>query len=320
MVDEVRRRRAQRVALAIGSTLIAVSTVAALEAFAAWRLQHSAWNSFGYRGPILWRKAANELRVMAIGGSTTYGFTVRPEEAYPAQLERMLNEHFSVPVSVANLGHLSDSSVCYEATYRDYRYLDGDIVILYEGYNDVTPTRRIEHDCYRQSSRIFRATGLLPVLPIYARERWYKLRYGDVAAGYQLAVDNEVRRRGDVAAPSKEDAYNNYQRHVLAFVAARLAEGKGVVFASQPYLGSPVHLEQQTRIRVALQPFMTHPRFRYRDFLYLFGGRWDPASFSAQMWLNRDGNRVLAAKFAEAVLELTPAGRESEREGREEQN
>jgi hypothetical protein len=38
------------------------------------------------------------------------------------------------------------------------------------------------------------------------------------------------------------------------------------------------------------------------------------------MWLNRDGNRVLAAKFAEAVLELTPAGRESEREGREEQN
>ncbi len=300
--------RVLRVALAVGSLLISIGAVAGLEAFAAWRLQRSAWNSFGYRGRIVGPKAANEVRVIAIGGSTTYGYTVEAQDAYPAQLERILNERNSVPVSVANLGHLSDSSVCYEPNYRDYRYLDGDIVILYEGYNDVKPTRRSEQDCYRQSSPIFRTTGLLPLFPVYARERWYKLRYGDIETGYRHAMEAEVRRRGEVVPPSEEEAYRNYERHVLAFVGARLTEGKGVVFASQPYLGNPVHLEQQARIRMALQAFMAHPQFRYQDFLYLFGGVWDPAWFNEQMWLNRDGNRVLATKLAEPVRQLMPSG------------
>ena len=77
------------------------------------------------------------------------------------------------------------------------------------------------------------------------------------------------------------------------------------MFASQPFLGNPAHLEQQTRIRAALGPFMSHPRFRYRDFLYLFGGKWDAAWFNELMWLNPRGNRVLAEKMSEPVIELT---------------
>src|SRR5205807_147173 len=188
------------------------------EAFASHRLGDTAWNLRGYRGRLLGRKKPNEIRVAAIGGSTTFGFTVRTRETYPAYLETILNERLAargLTASVANLGHLSDSSVCYEPTYQAYRDLDPDVLILYEGYNDVSGgTRRTERDCYRQSSAIFRA---------------------------------------------------------------------------------------------ALEPFMTNPRFAFRSFLYLFGGKWDARWFNRMMWLNPQGNHLLAERMADAVMEVLPA-------------
>jgi hypothetical protein len=311
------RRRTARALLVAGSIAVALLAAAGLEAFASHRLGDTAWNIRGYRGRLLGRKEANEIRVAAIGGSTTFGFTVRTNETYPAYLETILNDRLGVrrlTASVANLGHLSDSSVCYEPTYQAYRDLDADVVILYEGYNDVSGgTRRTERDCYRQSSAIFRATGFFPVTPVYVREHWYKLRYGSIERGYEVTRAAEVQRRQAASAPSPskpETAYDVYQRNVLAFVTARLAEGKGVVFASQPYLEDPKHLEQQTKIRAALEPFMTNPRFTYRSFLYLFGGKWDARWFNRQMWLNPQGNHVLAERIADAVMEVLPAGHE----------
>jgi lysophospholipase L1-like esterase len=286
-----------------------VAGVVGLEVYAGHRVRQTAWNIRGYRGRVLSKKARNEVRVFAIGASTTYGYTVNTEDTYPAQLEPMLQDRFrdrGLLVSVANLGHLADSSICYEPTYRDYRYLDADIVILYEGYNDVAgPSRRTERDCYQQGSVIFRWTGYFPLTPVFLREHWYKLRYGDIAKGYEAARESQVSQRmAEEPAGPTLSPYENYERHVLAFVGARLQEGKGVVFASQPYIENPKHLEQQTKIRAALAPFMSNPKFRYRDFLYIFGGKFDPAWFSEYVWLNPRGNKVLAQKMAEPVSEL----------------
>jgi lysophospholipase L1-like esterase len=298
----------RRILLVVISIGVCCVGVVGVEAFASYRVRQTAWNIRGYRGRVLGAKALNEVRVFAIGGSTTYGYTVGRDETYPAQLEALLNERLgSTPiVSVANLGHLSDSSVCYEATYRDYRYLEADIVIVYEGYNDVDfPARRTERDCYQQGSLIFRWTGFFPISPVFFREHWYKVRYGSITAGYEASRESELAARAAVAATQVPiPAYDNYERNVLNFVRSRLQEGKGVVFASQPYLGKPAHLDQQTRIRAALAPFMSHPRFRYRDFLYLFGGKWDAAWFNEQMWLNPRGNKVLAENMAAPVMEL----------------
>jgi hypothetical protein len=293
------------VAFSVGACLAAAGL---FEVFASGRVRQTAWNVRGYRGRVLGKKGANEVRVFAIGGSTTYGYTVNVDETYPAHLERILNERLAprgLTASVANLGHLSDSSICYEPTYRDYRYLDADIVILYEGYNDVSgATRRTERDCYQQGSLIFRWTGFFPITPTYLRERWYKLRYGSITKGYEVARSRELAARGPAPPGTTVSPYDNYERNVLSFVRARLGEGKGVVFASQPYLGNPAHLAQQTRIREALAPFMSHQRFRYRDFLHLFGGKWDAAWFNELMWLNSGGNKVLAEKLSEPVIEL----------------
>ena len=162
---------------------------------------------------------------------------------------------------MANLGHLSDSSVCYEPTYRDYRYLDADIVILYEGYNDVEgPSRRTERDCYQQGSLIFRWTGFFPIAPLFLREHWYRVRYGSITKGYEVARETQLAARSAAAGDGPPiSAYENYERNVLSFVRRRLDEGKGVVFASQPYIGNPAHLDQQKRIRAALEPLMSNP-------------------------------------------------------------
>jgi hypothetical protein len=298
-----------RVLLVIAALGFCLAAAAALEIFASYRVRKTAWNVRGYRGRVLGRKAPGEIRVFAVGGSTTYGYTVDRDETYPAQLETILRQRLGParPVSVANLGHLSDSSVCYEPTYRDYRYLDADIVILYEGYNDVEgPSRRTERDCYQQGSLIFRWTGFFPIAPLFLREHWYRLRYGSITKGYEVARETQLAARS-MSAPGGPaiSAYENYERNVLSFVRRRLEEGKGVVFASQPYIGNPAHLDQQRRIRAALEPLMSNSRFRYRDFLYLFGGKWDAAWFNELMWLNPRGNRMLAEQLSEPVIELT---------------
>jgi lysophospholipase L1-like esterase len=297
-------------AVLVGLVLV-LAGVVALEAYASWRIRDAGWNVRGYRGRLVGSKAADEIRVFAIGGSTTYGYTVGPDDTYPHQLELLLAERYrsrGIAVTVVNLGHLSDSSVCYWPTYRDYAGLRPDVVIVYEGYNDVgRHSRRTEDSCYRNSSLIFRWTGFFPTFPIYLRERWYRLRYGSIEQGYRESArgptDRPPRRR-QRPETSPEDVYRTYEANVLAFVDRVLNRGQGVLFASQPYLGRPLHLDQQTRIRTALARYGEHPRFRYRDFLYLFGGTRDPAWFNGQMWLNPRGNRVLATQMAEPVAEL----------------
>jgi len=104
-----------------------------------------------------------------------------------------------------------------------------------------------------------------------------------------------------IAAPP---SYGVYEANVLHFVQARFAEGRDVLFASQPYIGEPAHLEQQTRVRQALAPFSAKPQFRYLDNLYLSGGKWDAVWFSQMMWLNPRGNRRLAEVMAQPIGDL----------------
>jgi hypothetical protein len=302
----------RRFLLVILSVALCAAAAIGLEAFASMRVRQTAWNIRGYRGRVLWHKARGEVRVFAVGGSTTYGYTVEVNDTYPAQLETVLNQKLGgrPPVTVANLGHLSDSSVCYEPTYRDYQYLDADIVILYEGYNDVgAPSKRAERDCYQQGSVMFRWTGFFPIAPVYLREKWFKLRYGSITAGYEAYRAQQIQQRELAPSPQLPPipAYENYERNVLNFVGKRLQEGKSVIFASQPYIGNVGHMIQQDRIRVALEPFMANPRFRYRDFRYIFGGKWDKTWFSELMWLNPRGNQALAEKMSEPVLDLIRA-------------
>lgn len=97
-------------------------------------------NSLGYRGPeIAIPKPEGVFRIVAMGGSTTYGFDMTYEESYPAQLERILVEEYGyTQIEVINAGVPYYTSWETLANFQ-FRVLDlqPDMVLIYDGINDL---------------------------------------------------------------------------------------------------------------------------------------------------------------------------------------
>jgi len=100
-------------------------------------------NSLGYRGPeITIPKPDGVFRIVAMGGSTTYGDQIMDSrDTYPAQLETILkNEDGYTQVEVVNAGVPSYTSWEILVNF-EFRILDlqPDMVIFYEAINDLAP-------------------------------------------------------------------------------------------------------------------------------------------------------------------------------------
>jgi hypothetical protein len=98
---------------------------------------HIEHNSRGYRGAEL--REDSTYRIFALGGSTTYGAGVTPQEAYPAQLDSILHaEYGHSEIEVVNAGVNAYSSYDSLANLA-FRVLDDrpDMLIIYHGINDV---------------------------------------------------------------------------------------------------------------------------------------------------------------------------------------
>ena len=108
-------------------------------------------NSLGYRGnEIAIPKPEGVYRIIAMGGSNTYGFFLQPSETYPAQLQRVFREEYGYEnVEVVNAGVAGYTSFHIAANFASrYMELDPDLAIYYESTNDVRLRERAP-DCYR---------------------------------------------------------------------------------------------------------------------------------------------------------------------------
>ncbi len=98
-------------------------------------------NDRGYRSPEIARpKPDGIFRIFALGGSTTYGIDIPAQDAYPAQLQRILRDQYGYThVEVINAGVIAYNSYDLFAHFA-YRVLDDepDMIIIYEAINDVT--------------------------------------------------------------------------------------------------------------------------------------------------------------------------------------
>lgn len=108
-------------------------------------------NSLGFRGPeIAIPKPAGRFRIVALGGSTTYTeFVENDADSFPARLEsalrrRMASDRFEV-VNAGCPGYNSWESLA-TLQYRALE-LEPDLVILYDGVNDVH-ARLVHPDAY----------------------------------------------------------------------------------------------------------------------------------------------------------------------------
>lgn len=141
-------------------------------------------NRSGYRGPVLGRKAANEVRIAFLGGSAMFGYGVTWDQAIPALVEHQLNTG-AAPVRSANLAMNNEGAYSFLYTLQDYEYLQADIAFLYEGYNDLMDDETGGNkSLLRHDSAVFRLTGYYPILPLALRERAMLLRYGNLGAAY----------------------------------------------------------------------------------------------------------------------------------------
>ncbi len=143
------------------------------------------YNVWGYRGPSAGKKRPGEYRVVMLGGSVTYGYGVSPDQTIPVDLERALRTQTgSDKFKVINLAYNSEGAYSFKFTLRDYEYLDYDLAILFEGYNDMSIKQNTS--VYRHESPIFRMTGYMPILPVVFREKAAAMLHGgDMSALYE---------------------------------------------------------------------------------------------------------------------------------------
>jgi lysophospholipase L1-like esterase len=102
-------------------------------------------------------KPAGVYRILALGGSTTFGHALAVDETWPAQFERILhNDYGYTQVEVVNLGvpgYFSLDSVVNLATHGLAH--EPDLVMVYHGINDAIIRMFQDPACYQGESPLF---------------------------------------------------------------------------------------------------------------------------------------------------------------------
>ena len=109
------------------------------------------YNSYGLRGPeFKIEKPDDVYRIIAVGGSTTYGNGVEDEFTWPVLLQNSLNEIGSTKkIEVINGATAGITNIQqYMFIKNDYIDLEPDLFILYQGANDITCMMSEFHNDY----------------------------------------------------------------------------------------------------------------------------------------------------------------------------
>jgi lysophospholipase L1-like esterase len=107
-----------------------------------YRNEHVTINSLGFRGgEIPQKKPPGEYRVVAIGGSTTFGIYQSDAWTYPLFMEKALRRDLGTDrVRVINTGLVSATTADnLHRLFTEILPLEPDMVVLYEAFNDVVP-------------------------------------------------------------------------------------------------------------------------------------------------------------------------------------
>jgi lysophospholipase L1-like esterase len=340
-----RRRRLILAGTTIVFAIVLTTTVLlAVDVYLHGRYERSAGlNVWGYRGPSVGRKKANEYRVVMLGGSAAYGYGVTFDQAIPAQLEQLLRKQTQSPAfTVVNLGYNNEGAYSFRTTLEDYAWLHYDLALLYEGYNDISDVRP-NTQIFRHDSPVFRLTGYLPIFPIIFKEKAAAMTSGNPGALYRdnpktvfhaslaaktgatvLTTTADVAKAleaqlGRVAAeppPHAEDGahtgcerWSQYCRSIERAAEFARRNGAQVMVATQPYLRldetlQALHMQQQS----ALREFLMRRFGNDRDVKYVnLGDAVDlentHLSFD-HMHLRAEGNTRVASRLVEPVLEM----------------
>jgi lysophospholipase L1-like esterase len=323
------------------SALGCLAAIVAIDVYLHYRVQNLAGvNIWGYRGRPIGSKQAGEIRIVALGGSTTFGYGLPSHESWPAFLEQMLNANRRPhPYSVVNLGAPGQGAYGLAFDLADYRYLDYDVAILYAGYNDLgnpmtfDPTPGVvNHYLWRRQSVVYRLTGYLPVLPMVFREKAMSLLAGgDLDAAYRghVVFRPDLGTRATAAAlngaaaiadalgrgvgqltpgaplshdPLDTTTWRSYTESIAKAVVYARGHGVAVVVVAQPYV-SDRHIAQQRALAAALEErFANDEGVRYVNLGSAVDLQDRDVAYDG-LHLVASANRIIAEHLLEVVRE-----------------
>lgn len=189
-------------------------------------------------------KPAGELRVFALGGSTTYGLYAGGDAAFPARLEAGLRQRApGRDVRVVNLGCPGFASDRVAALLDTVLTLAPDLVVVYSGHNemlggrvgavsDLDPALRLRARLLEYSSLFaWLDYGLTSTLwkreARREREDVAALRAGEIPTW----IPQEARGRREPGQAYRERAAARYAANLERMVAAARAAGVPLLFA-----------------------------------------------------------------------------------------
>ena len=327
-----------------GSFGIILGVMFAADLYAHTRVERSAGlNRHGYRGPVVGRKRPGEVRAVMLGGSTVFGFNVEFEDALPEQLDRALAA-VEPNVRVVNLGYHQEAAISFVPTLASFEYLDYDIVLLYEGYNDILGDAQPNTSQKRHESPLFRAIGYYPILPQILREKAGFLRGQngqaqvvfkpsmanrtsaaalDTSSAFAEALGRQLDRIVDPvdAAPHSGPGcgapWSHYCGSVGAAIRYALDRGALVMMIGQPRLPhneAARHASQQQALaKMIATEFGGNSRVRYLDLADAVDLSDNRLAFDG-LHLNREANAMVVKRLVEPVRELVVARRAANRD------
>ena len=152
-------------------------------------------NSLGYRNdefPL--EKPGGVFRIVALGGSSTYDVSIKDnDDTFTAQLEKLLKEDYGYQdVQVINAG-VSGYNSWEILVNLEFRVLDldPDLVIIYEGTNDVH-ARMVEPSAYRGDDLGRRQAWQAPRVAIWEHSALLRILSRAMNITRQVSVDDFV--------------------------------------------------------------------------------------------------------------------------------
>jgi lysophospholipase L1-like esterase len=191
--------------------------------------------------PPLPEPLPDAYRILALGGSTTYGSRLERSEAYPAVLESLLREHYpDRPIQVFNAGvpwHTTMHSLLrYVSRFSDWK---PHAVIVLHAFNDIFQTSegKLSSGFYRSDyGHFFGALGnrvnpkdrFNDLVDSVLTKNWLaRTLYSD----FRVAPEEKLRTRVDLTRSLPAFRHNLQQ-----LIHRVTQDGARLVLATQPYL------------------------------------------------------------------------------------
>jgi hypothetical protein len=302
-------------ALAGEAVLIAVLLTVALDLQAHKRVERlGGVNIWAYRGPVMRRKAQNEIRVAVVGGTLAFGWGVAASEALAPSVRQLVALEIDKPGSAlgpftaVTLGAIGLAPGQYASWIDRFAYLRPDVICIVGdprghrgGGRSLLPDRE---------STLFLLFGYAPMLPLVVEEKGRLLGSSLLKAVGSAATDADHAVAGLLPRPSSDDegreSAAGYARAFEAAARAALRTGAAVVIVAPPYESADDVRDHEALAGIVASRFAGERRVRFVD-LGDAPDIYDEGVWLQDLTFSTAGHAKAAEYVTPAVLDLIAA-------------